>query len=58
MDPVLYDQPLTLATKVPAGWTKVQITQGDKKTTLPAADGMVRYDALPGTQEIALQVAN
>lgn len=58
MDPALYDQPLTLATKVPAGWSKVQVTQGASKATIAAADGVVRYDALPGGAEIVLQAGN
>ena len=57
MDPTLYDQPLTLATKVPADWAKVQVTQGKNKATMTATDGVVRYDAMPGAEEIVLQPA-
>lgn len=57
-DPKLYDQPLTLATKVPADWRRVEVTQGKAKVTVAVVDGIVTYDALPGTQEITLHAAN
>ncbi len=57
-DPKLYDQPLTLATKVQADWSSVEVTQGKTKVSVAVVDGLVKYDALPGTQEITLQTAN
>ncbi len=55
VDPTLYDLPLTLSTRVPSDWKSCQITQGTTKTTIPAADGVVQYPALPGGGEIVLQ---
>lgn len=54
MDPALYDQPLTLSTKVPAAWKSCVVTQGAKKTTVEVRNGAVQYDALPGAGEITL----
>jgi len=54
-DPVLYDLPLTLVTRVPPEWTACLLTQGTTRTNLPAVGGMVRYPALPGPAEIALR---
>ena len=54
-DPALYDQPLSLATRVPPGWTACLVTQGAARTNLPAMEGMVRYPAQPGTAEIVLR---
>jgi peptidoglycan/xylan/chitin deacetylase (PgdA/CDA1 family) len=50
----LYDQPLTLITKVPADWKKCQVTQGNTRATVAVEDGTARYDALPGTTMIVL----
>jgi hypothetical protein len=57
-DPVFYDLPLTLATRVPPAWKQCQVTQGKTKTTAPAVQGEVRYDARPGADEIVIQPAN
>ena len=57
-DPAFYDLPLTLATRVPAAWKQCQVTQGKTKTTVPAVQGEVRYDARPGAEEITIQPAN
>lgn len=56
-DPQLYDAPLTLVTRVPAGWTRCQVTQGASKSIVPVADGLARFDALPGADPIVLQAA-
>lgn len=57
-DPALYDLPLTLSTKVPAAWKACVITQGKSVIPLIAVvGGEVRYDALPGPDEIVIQPA-
>jgi hypothetical protein len=54
MDPALYDQPLTLSTKVPATWKSCVVSQGGKKTTSEVRDGVAQYEAVPGAGEITL----
>lgn len=54
VDTALYDVPLTLATKVPAGWRSVNVVQGETKTTVPVKDGVAMYDALPTGTEVVL----
>ena len=56
-DKQLYDQPLTLVTKVPATWTKCEVAQGETKTTVTAKDGLIQYDALPNGDAIVLNAA-
>lgn len=53
-DPVFYDIPLTVAVEVPASWKECTITQGTLKTQASAAGGEVRFDALPGPDEIVI----
>jgi peptidoglycan/xylan/chitin deacetylase (PgdA/CDA1 family) len=53
-DPALYDTPLTLETRVPAGWTKCQVTQGASNNECAVTDGKVRYGAVPGGAEIVI----
>jgi len=53
-DPAFYDHPLTLETKVPADWKECTVKQGGSETTVPITAGVVRYSALPGTEEIRL----
>jgi len=53
-DPKYYDFPLTLVTKVPAGWKRATVSQGASKLTVDVVNGMVRFDALPGA-EISLR---
>ena len=57
-DPALYDQPLTLLTQVPADWKNAAIRQGNVNTTVAVKDGLARYDALPGSEEIQLTKAD
>lgn len=57
-DPALYDQPLTLQTRVPADWTSCQVTQGKTEATAKVADGVVRYDARPSSGTIVLKKAS
>lgn len=53
-DPQFYDQPLTLVTTVPAGWTACSIVQGKRTAEATAKDGAVMYDALPGADPIVI----
>ncbi len=53
-DPVFYDLPLSLATRVPADWTHATVQQGATRANIPVIDGIVRYDAIPGAGEIIL----
>ncbi len=53
-DPVFYNLPLTLLTKLPADWTQATVTQGATKTTVPPKDGQIMYDALPGSEPIVI----
>jgi peptidoglycan/xylan/chitin deacetylase (PgdA/CDA1 family) len=54
-DPALYDMPLTLRTAVPPQWRRCLVVQGQTSTKVPAGDGAVRYDALPGPQEVSIK---
>jgi hypothetical protein len=54
LDPVLYNAPLTLITRVPAGWSACSVVQGKRSTAVQAVDGVLRYDAVPGPDEIVL----
>ncbi|MEO5711846.1 MAG: polysaccharide deacetylase family protein [Luteolibacter sp.] len=57
-DPTLYDLPLTLSTKVPPAWTACVVSQGKSVTPpLPVTGGEVRYDAIPGPDEIQIRQA-
>lgn len=53
-DASLYDQPLSLATQVPASWKRCKIAQGGKETIVDVVNGRVCYHALPGTPPIVL----
>lgn len=53
-DPNFYNQPLTLITTVPADWTKCSIVQGKSHVEATAKNGVVRYDALPGSETIVI----
>jgi len=57
-DPAFYDYPLSLATRVPAGWKQVAIQQGEKRQTVPATNGVALYEAIPNAGEIMLQPAS
>ncbi len=54
-DPILYNEPLTLSTKVPANWKNCTVTQGQAKASAMVQDGVARYSAIPGAGEIILQ---
>jgi len=53
-DPALYDFPLTLETSVPADWKECTVKQGAAEKVVPVKEGLVRYDAVPGSEEIRL----
>lgn len=50
----LYDQPLTLITRIPAAWTECAVSQGPTQTTVRPVDGIIRYEALPDGSEIVI----
>ncbi len=54
-DPALYDTALTLETRVPADWTSCRVAQGPSRAEVQAVQGVVRYAAVPGTDEIVLE---
>jgi hypothetical protein len=56
-DPDLYDQPLTLLTPAPPGWEACEVVQGARKSTVSAAGGILRYQAVPGREDIVLRRA-
>lgn len=62
-DPALYDQPLTLVTRVPADWKWVGVTQADgnggggEPVVVTAENASVRYRARPDGQPVTLQRA-
>lgn len=53
-DPVFYDLPLTLSTRVPADWKSCEVVQGGAKTTVAVRDGAAVYSALPAGETISL----
>lgn len=53
-DPKIYDQPLTLVIRVPAAWTKVRASQGERSVSVTPNQGVVRFDAIPGAEKISL----
>jgi peptidoglycan/xylan/chitin deacetylase (PgdA/CDA1 family) len=54
-DPALYDEPLTLISRVPADWKSCIMAQTGANVTLPVAQGVVRYDALPNGKTVTLR---
>lgn len=56
-DPVLYDLPLTLSTKVPADWKMCTVTQDANSIATTVRNGAVQYDALPSGGVITLKRA-
>lgn len=57
-DREMFDQPLTLVTTVPSGWTSAKVTQNDHVITVPVANGEAMFDALPINSLIELEPAN
>jgi peptidoglycan/xylan/chitin deacetylase (PgdA/CDA1 family) len=57
-DPALYDAPLTLATRVPAGWHFCNVVQGTTQVKVAVADSQIKYDAVPGAAVIEIRRAD
>jgi len=55
LDVQLYNLPLTLSTRVPAGWSECTVTQGERSRKVPVRSGIIVYDALPGGGAVTLQ---
>jgi hypothetical protein len=53
-DPKFYDQALTLITTVPTDWKTCTVDQGKRHAEATVKDGVVRYNAVPGSDEIVL----
>ncbi len=53
-DPALYDQELTILTRLPAGWTDCTVTQEGHSATVKAVDGSLQYRALPNHGPITI----
>jgi len=62
LDAGIFDAPLTLKTKVPAGWTNVKVAQGTSVKDITAIDEngvlYIYYDALPNSGTISLTRLN
>ena len=55
-DPVFYDAPLTLLTQVSPAWKTCRVDQSGTSVTVPVVNGVVRYDAKPGSDEIVIRL--
>lgn len=53
-DPKFYDHPLTLLTRVPAGWRQCEVVQGGRTVAVTPVNGVVRFDAIPNGEPIVL----
>jgi hypothetical protein len=56
-DPRLYDYPLTLRTRLPAGWQVTGVTQDGMALPYVVGTGAVQYEARPGKGEIRISMA-
>lgn len=58
LDPGVYNEPLTLRTKVPADWREITLTRGNTSQALtPVREGegaFVYYEAVPGTKRLII----
>lgn len=54
-DAALYDQPLTLVTKVPAGWKRCTVTQNGNTTKATVTNGEAKFEVQPTTSAIQLE---
>jgi len=58
LDSVIYNEPLTLRTKVPATWTKATVSQGNSVKTISSVKegegSFLYYDATPGLGQIQI----
>lgn len=55
LDPVLYELPLTLATRLPSSWRTCTVRQGGSVGVAAVSDGVARYDAQPDGEPIVLR---
>jgi hypothetical protein len=56
-DPALYDEPLTVETRVPTDWASCRVVQGKVEATVVVKDGIARYEARPGGGTVVLTAA-
>lgn len=54
-DPLLYRLPLTLLTQIPRDWQAARVTQDGRDLPVTVADGVIRYDAIPGGGTIVVR---
>jgi hypothetical protein len=54
-DPLLYDEPLTLITKVPTHWDNCLVMQDGKIRKRKVSNGKIMYNAIPGKGEILIR---
>ena len=54
-DPQLYDESLTLLTRVPTAWTACRVTQGSAQVEARPTAGLILYGALPGREEVVIR---
>jgi hypothetical protein len=55
LNPELFAEPLTLITRVPAGWSAVAVEQNGRSKPFHARNGMLQYEVVPDRGEIELQ---
>lgn len=53
-DPLLYDYPLTLQTRVPTDWKSCGVVQKRTSENYPVSAGVVEFAAVPGNGDISL----
>lgn len=53
----LYDFPLTLATRIPAGWSNANVDRNGVLLPLAISEGIVQYEVVPGKEEILISKA-
>ncbi len=54
-DPMLYDYPLTLRTRVPEDWRRVRVMQGNELLECRLLSEIVQFEALPGRGDIRIE---
>lgn len=55
LDPALYDQPLSLETRVPSRWKRVVVVQDGRRQIRHANGGLVIFEAIPGGGPVELK---
>ncbi len=53
--PGLYDEPITIFTKVPANWSACKVTQNGISHTYIVSNGEARYEIYPNAGEVVLE---